>query len=116
MSSPPRRSLHRSFLSLANDLPAALLAGSLVFNRLRACRLPSASLFLQIVISLTPLTHHDRVGLQKAGLLKGYAAAPRIAHFVRSLAAPLAASLISLSRPLRRSPHRSFVSLARRAT
>jgi hypothetical protein len=45
---------------------------------------------------------------------EGYAAAPRIARFIHSLAAPLAVSFISLSRPLRCSPHRSFVSLARR--
>jgi hypothetical protein len=93
----PRRSSDRSFLNLARRA-ARRIAHCFPFQPL-AC-LSVAKGKSSPAISLTPLTNHDRVGLQKAGLLKGFAAA-----------AP-AGSLISIAHPPRRSLHRLFLSLA----
>jgi len=112
---PPRRSLHRLISSLDDVWPSALLAASLVsFTHRRLARRAATPhhLFLSLAdfLPAAPL----------AASLVSFAChcldrrtGRRIAHASLSLAAPVSASLISLSRPPHRSPDRSFLFVAR---
>jgi hypothetical protein len=97
LACPPRRSSDRASQCLVRPVTRRIAHSCFRFQKLTCLSIAKGKSF--DAISLTPLTNHFKV-LQKAGLLKSCAAAP------------YAGPLMSLTRPPRTIPDRSFLSLA----